>query len=428
MRSKLFQISANVGNQISRFQFVDLLQNKKRIYLIATQVINGIIGIVSGKLIAQFILPEQFGLYNLQFAASTFFLSLLVGPTIVFIKSSYHNLFHKFGSKPFLVILGVMTTFLVVILLIIYTLFSHDLKFINYYYGLIILLIPLNVINSLATDQFNILDKINLYSSSSVIKSVVGIIFLIASINLFPNPIYGCLILWGIQLGISLVSLYYFISKYQTYKSANYFSYRDLIKKHFVFTIPLMYLAFWTWINNYLDRYIIDYYMTLKDVGIYNANYALGSKFFLLLSPIFMVILSPKIYKNVSISLRKDEIKKIATKYLLIGILILAILFFNTDFIGLLFLNKTYEAGFYIIYWLALVYFILTLTYLFETIFYAEHKTKVILVSNIVSAGLNIIFNLVLIPVYGLAGAVISMLISTVFRFLFVYRKFSKLC
>jgi hypothetical protein len=83
--------------------------------------------------------------------------------------------------------------------------------------------------------------------------------------------------------------------------------------------------------------------MTLKDVGIYNANYALGSKFFLLLSPIFMVILSPKIYKNISISLRKDEIKKIASKYLLTGILILTILFFNTDFIGLLFLNKTYD-------------------------------------------------------------------------------------
>ena len=91
------------------------------------------------------------------------------------------------------------------------------------------------------------------------------------------------------------------------------------------------------------------------------------------------------------------------------------------------FLNKSYEGGFYIIFWLALVYFILTLTYLFETIFYAEHKTKVILNSNIYSAGLNIIFNFLLIPIYGLLGAIISMMISTAFKFLYIYLKFLKL-
>lgn len=427
MKKQILNKITELYYNLNEIQYKDFFKNKKRNYLILTQLTNAVIGIVSGKLIAQFVLPEQFGLYNLQFASFTFFFSFLVGPTLVFIKASYQNLVPEFGFKPFFVILSAFAVILGIILIAFFKLFYHDVKIDNYFYYLILPLIPLNIITSLVTDQFNVLDKINLFSSSSILKSIIGICFLVTSFSILPIYFDGYLILWGMQLIIGFVSLFYFILKFERYTSISKINYSVLFKKHFAFTTPLMFLALWSWINNYFDRYAIENYMTLKDVGIYNASYGLGSKFFLLLSPIFMVLLTPQIYNDIDIKSKKYIIKKFSKNYFFLGIIILFFLFFLTDFIGNVFLSKAYKEGFNIIFWLALVYFIMTITYLFETIFYAKHNTKVILNSNIVSALLNILLNILLIPIFGLVGAVISMILSTLIRFSFVYYKFSRL-
>ena len=423
MKKRKLNIYSKLSNNINEINYKDFFQNKKRNYLILTQVTNAIIGIVIGKLIAQFILPEQFGLYNLQFAAFTFFFSLLVGPTIVFIKASYQNLMLEFGSKPFFIILYSFAILLILILITFFKLYHQDIKLDNYFFFLILLIVPINIMDSLASDQFNVLDNINLYSSSSILKSIIGFCFLITCFLIIPKFFGGYLILWGMQLMMGLVGFFYFIFKYKNFTKHTHTPFVVLIKKHFQFTGPLMFLALWSWINNYFDRYAIESYMTLKDVGIYNASYGLGSKFFLLLSPIFIVLLTPLIYKDIDVNSKKDIIKKFTKYYFFLGIIVLFLLFFLTDFIGNIFLSKAYKEGFYIIFWLALVYFIMTTTYLFETIFYAEHNTKVILNSNIISALLNISLNILLIPILGLVGAVIAMILSTLFRFFFVYYK-----
>jgi O-antigen/teichoic acid export membrane protein len=413
--------------KIHEIQFKELLQNRKRNYLIVTQFINASIGIVAGKLIAQYVSPEQFGLYNLQFAAFTFFFSLLIGPTIIFIKASYQNLMPEYGSKPFFRILGVLMIILALVLVTFFKFYDQNKTISNYFYLILFLLIPLNTTSSLVSDQFNVLDKINLYSSSSVLKAIAGFGSLILFFFILPQYFEGYLILWGMQFLTGLLGFLYFIFKYKTYFSSKVISYKFLLKKHLHFTMPLMFLAIWSWVNNYFDRYAIESFMSLKDVGIYNASYGLGSKFFLLLSPIFMVILTPKVYGNGTINFKKEVIVKTAKYYFFLGAVILFCLYFLTDIIGSIFLAKAYEQGFYIIFWLALVYLILTATYLFETLFYAEHKTKVILNSNIIAALLNILLNMLLIPILGLMGAVIAMVLSTVFRFGFVCYKFFKL-
>lgn len=427
MKKKVSLLFSKLLNSTIEFQYKVFFQNKKRNYLVLTQVINAIIGVVSGKLIAQYILPEQFGIYNLQFAAYTFFFSLLVGPTIVFIKASYQNLIIEFGTKPFFVILSGFAIVLCLCLITFFQIYNQNIKLDNYFYVLILLLVPFNIMDSLASDQFNVIDNIDLYSSSSILKAVVGFCFLSTSFFIISKCFTGYFTLWGMQLIVSLVGLIYFLLKFKRFKKTKVISYKVLIKKHFQFTGPLMFLALWSWINNYFDRYAIERYMTLKDVGIYNASYGLGSKFFLLISPIFMVLLTPKIYNDIDIKSKKNIIKKFTKNYFFLGIIILFFVFFLKNFIGNVFLSKAYQEGFYIIFWLALVYFIMTITYQFETIFYAQHNTKVILKSNIISAILNILLNILLIPDLGLIGAVIAMILSTGIRFVFVYNKFVKL-
>jgi O-antigen/teichoic acid export membrane protein len=183
---------------------------------------------------------------------------------------------------------------------------------------------------------------------------------------------------------------------------------------------PLVILAFWNWINNFSDRYIIEFFMDVKDVGIYNANYSLGSKFFILINPLFLSLLMPKIYANTTNEIKKIAINRAVKMYFLVGVPLLILIYYLREPLGLVLLSKEYSSGYYIIFWIAFAYFFLTLTYLYETIFYYNGNTKIILYSNITSAVINIIFNMVLIKLFGLPGAIISMMLSCIVRVLII--------
>ncbi|TBW30118.1 oligosaccharide flippase family protein [Gramella sp. KN1008] len=404
-----------------------VISNRKRNLLILTQVINALVALGSGKLIAEFIAPEQFGLYNLQFAAFTFFFSLLVGPTITFIKSSYSQLIPDYGLKPFLYVLSLLAGVLYISLLIFFRVYKSG-EFINWsLYIIFFFLIPVNILVSFLADQFNVLDKIKSFSALSIVKSISGIGFLILCFFWLPRFTEGYLVLWGMQLVIGLFGVILFISKLKKFPSQSSISSKDLLKKQWIFTAPLMFLAIWSWINNYFDRYIIEAYLGLGEVGIYNANYSLGSKFFSMLNPVFLVLLTPLVYQNNSLKFKKEAIKKYAFWYFILGLSFLILIYFTTDLLGELLLSENYSEGFYIIFWIAACFLIMTATFLYETIFYARHSTKVILYGNILGAVTNILFNLMFIPAYGLNGAVAAMLASVLIRFGFIYYKFSRI-
>ena len=401
-----------------------VISNRKRNLLILTQAINAFVALGSGKLIAEFISPEQFGLYNLQFAAFTFFFSLLVGPTVTFIKSSYQKLIPENGLKPFFYILGLLAGILYLSLLIFFRIYKSG-EYFNWTLNLLLLsLIPINILVAFLADQFNVLNKIRSFTALSIAKSISGVSFLILCFFILPKFAEGYLILWGMQLVIGLSGVIFFVSKLKKFPARSTVSIEGLLKKQLLFTGPLMFLAVWSWINNYFDRYIIEAYLGLGEVGIYNANYSLGSKFFSMLNPVFLVLLTPLVYQNNSLEFKKDAIKKYSIWYFIFGFFLLAVIYFTTNILGELLLSENYSEGFYIIFWIAACFLIMTATFLYETIFYAQHSTKVILYGNVLGAVTNILFNLIFIPPYGLNGAAAAMLASVLIRFGFIYYKF----
>ncbi len=196
-----------------------LLQNRKRNLLVLTQIINVLIGLLSGKLIAEFMMPEQFGLYNLQFAAFTFFFSLLVGPSITFLKASYQSLLPELGYRPFFLILSVSGSILVIVLIMYYSFYGKINNSDNIFYLLLLLVIPFNVLSSVSSDQFNVLDKINLFSLSSVLKSAAGLGFLVLVFYVFQQPLQGYIVLWFMQVLIGLVGVFFFSQNLEVFQS-----------------------------------------------------------------------------------------------------------------------------------------------------------------------------------------------------------------
>ncbi|MDP3352367.1 MAG: polysaccharide biosynthesis C-terminal domain-containing protein, partial [Flavobacteriaceae bacterium] len=371
-----------------------------------------------GKIIAIYFPPEEFGLFNLQFATYLFFFSLLVSPFIQYVKVTTKTLMPKIGYQNFLYLLVILIIVFYFFLIIAFN-FYFEMHF--YLYIILALMIISNVFYNILSDYFNLQNLLVYFSFINIIKSLSGLIFIGALFYLSYQYSEGVLVLWIIQIVGFIFGSIFFYHLYRI-KFSNVFSisFNKLIKNYAKYAWPLMMLSFWSWIISFFDRYVIEYFINIKEVGIYNANYAVGSKFFLLLNPIFLTLLTPKIYTVCKIIEKKQVINKYVKLYIVFSIPILITVYFFSDLIGRLLLSKQYESGFYIIFWIAFAYFFMTLVYLYETIFYAEGKTKIILLSNIYAAVINILLNVLLIPIYGLNGAIIANITSFIIRFIVI--------
>ena len=399
--------------------------NKNRNYVLCTQVINTIIGLITGKLIAVFVLPEDFGNYNIQFATYTLFSMLLASPFIQFVKSSNNTFLPKIGSRLYIITgLGIITItyFLILVALYLYYGFIDNILFVFFLF-----FIPISLATSVIGDYLNIKNNIIAYSRISLLKSIGGLIFIGLFFAFGSRLLDSVVALWLMKFAGGFAAFIVFHSNYKIYKSRIKVAYTTFLKKYLQFAKPLMFSAIWAWVNNYFDRYAIDYYLTLEEVGIYNANYSVGSKFFLLLSPIFIILLTPFVYASVSKKVKKHSVRKYGLYYVALATPILITIYLMRDSVGNLLLSQNYKDGFYLIFWIGLAFFFLTLTQLYESFFYAEYKTKIILLGNVISALLNVILNILLIPKYGIMGAAIATCLGFIVHFIVIYYNFKKI-
>ena len=399
--------------------------DKNKNYVLFTQLINTIIGLISGKLIAVNVTPQDFGLYNIQFATYSFVSTLLLSPFLQYVKTTNNTLLDKVGSKFYVYTLFSLL-FFSYMLFVSFLYFAYDIFELRLYLILFFFMLFASLFN-LVGDFFIIRSKLIKYSKYTIIKSFFGITFISLYFYFGLNWFSTVELLWLMQvfgIGIALLLLG---KHYQFFKSKIKIGYISFLQKYFKFSLPLILLAFWSWINNFFDRYALEYLLGLKDVGIYNANYGIGSKFFLMLSPIFIILITPQVYALVKVEVKKTTIIRYSKYYAVSGVFILCAIFISKDYIGHLLLAEPYKEGFYLIFWVALAFFILTLTHLYESIFYSEKKTKIILYSNIFTAVINITANIILIPIYGIIGAGLATLLGFTLQFFIIFYKFNKL-
>tara|TARA_R110002051_G_scaffold78899_1_gene142532 strand:- start:8324 stop:9556 length:1233 start_codon:yes stop_codon:yes gene_type:complete len=399
--------------------------NKKRNYVLITQVLNALIALIAGKLIAMYISPEDFGNYNIQFATYTFFSTLLISPFIQFIKATNTTLLPRIGSNQYLktlvFIIGITFMLFVSFLYFFYNIF--DLFFLVIF----LLFMLLSTMHSILSDYLNIHNQIFDFSRLSLVKSLSGLIFISIFLVLGLKFMSHVQLLWMMHLMGVVMTVSIFISKYKLITTSFKIGYDTFLKKYIRFGAPLIFLALWSWVNNYFDRYAIEYFLSMKEVGIYNASYAVGSKFFLMLGPIFIILLTPMVYTQTKKEIKKNTINRYGFYYLICGLPLLIIIYLIKDNIGNLLLSEAYRDGFYIIFWIALSFFIITISNLYESIFYVEQNTKVIMFGNIIAAVINIILNILLIPFYGVMGAALATCAGFFTHFIFIYLNFNRL-
>jgi len=200
----------------------------------------------------------------------------------------------------------------------------------------------------------------------------------------------------------------------------------DLLK----YSYPLLFSGIIGMVMTWTDTLLLGVLDNASTVGVYNAAYP-TAQLLTVIAGGFGSLLFPVVSEHYGKG-EKDEaidISSTAIKWIFTSSfpLLLIMVIFATPLLRLLF-GETYTSGAPAMAILGTAYFIQSLGNHGDTFIKSEDKTKIIFYNSIVAGILNIILNLVLIPMYGQTGAALATAFSgtliTVVAVLEAYRLF----
>jgi len=200
-----------------------------------------------------------------------------------------------------------------------------------------------------------------------------------------------------------------------------------LIKKHIVarfsmpearkmirYGTPLVFVGIFGFVLNYLDRFFLNYYVTLEEVGLYTLAYQFG-----MLVNILLIGPLKRLWGPAFLSVKEDDnFSRFCAKSLTYVIAIAGFVFLGVALLSkevlILISSEAYWDSYTVIPIIALTYAIWSARSLVEVGVVLKRKTSAIAFYTLIGAVLNIDLNLILIPQYGMAGAAWATLISFV--------------
>jgi O-antigen/teichoic acid export membrane protein len=186
------------------------------------------------------------------------------------------------------------------------------------------------------------------------------------------------------------------------------------LREYVAFGIPFVFSVFFFFILNWGNRYFINYFLGLSDVGKYSVAYFLAYMVTIIAMPIGYILLP-----TLSSCVNKSEFEqaalylKYSLKYFVVaGLpLVLLISLYSGELLTL-FSTKDFLSGQSCLPLLSAAFFILQLGAIGEYVNMVFGKNMIILRVYIILAFVNIILNVALIPFLGVKGAALALLIS----------------
>jgi O-antigen/teichoic acid export membrane protein len=275
------------------------------------------------------------------------------------------------------------------------------------------LLIFFDALNSIFFMFLRAEQNVKFYSMLGIINKYLIVLVSLLFVLVFKLGILGIFI--GIASIDGLTSLFLLIKFLVQGKiKPKNFSF-SLFKELVSYGVPLIGFELSALLLTSGDRFVIQHFLGSAAVGIYSASYSLtkyfveffSSAFRLAVMPIFMSIWEKKGREET-----QDFLSSVLKIYLMIGIpIIFAISFLGRDII-ILFASKKFEEGCVIIPFIIIGYVIYSANFIYGAGLYLSKKTTTLLIINLISASINIILNLLLIPIWGLYGAAITTLFA----------------
>lgn len=274
---------------------------------------------------------------------------------------------------------------------------------------LLCFIIPTTALDLICIEFFRAVHKMKKYSCFLILQQILEV-SLISYAVLTGYSLFGALISLIIARAILFIVCFLFVYAQIGIEKPDL----SVLKPYLLFSLPLIPAALSCWVVEISDRYVIAYFLGVASVGIYSAAYGLGTMIGMFMSPLGITLLPTmfKLYENNKI----EELKKLLNYSLKVYLM-----FAIPSLFGLTLLSKSLLLTFTTSEYVS-AYLIVPIAAL-GTIFYVGggtiaiilqvlKKTKIFAVVGGTGAVINLILNIILIPIIGILGAAISTLIT----------------
>lgn len=274
----------------------------------------------------------------------------------------------------------------------------------------------IRVLNNLFLNKLRADEKSIFYTSITLIKiaSFIGLIFYtVVHLKLSVKGImYSYLISEIIVLVILLPGM---IKKIKpVFESA-------ALKEALKFGTPLIFSSIGIMILNLSDRYLINLYLNLEEVGVYDIAYRIAGVVNMFLILPFNQAMLPSAFKELNNPSDSRYLSKLMTYMCFVTIWGgLAISIFGKEII-LILGNENYFAALSYIPLIVLAYILSSMRNVASNGLLFAEKTLLIAVITIAAGILNIILNIIFLPIYGTIAAAYTTLLSFLFFYLVTF-------
>ncbi|OGU56391.1 MAG: hypothetical protein A2V66_06115 [Ignavibacteria bacterium RBG_13_36_8] len=271
-----------------------------------------------------------------------------------------------------------------------------------------IYVIVLRILNNVLLNKLRADENSITYTALSLSKVVLVLGFAIFFVAFKGMQIEGVLYAYIISEGAVLIVLFPLSIKNMEF----HFS-KKILGAAAKFGVPLILSAIAMLLLNLSDRYIIGYFLGKESVGLYDLGYRVAGVLNMFVIVPFSMTLMPIAYKMYNTEGDKRYYSKIMTYFAFALVWIgLGLSLFSKEIIKIFALNTSYWPAFQVIPIVTLAYVFYGLRIVSDLGMYLTKNTKPVAIMTVGTAALNIILNIILIPLFGMIIAAYTTLFT----------------
>lgn len=182
------------------------------------------------------------------------------------------------------------------------------------------------------------------------------------------------------------------------------------LKEMLRFSTPLVFSGIAVWVSLYVDRMMINHFLTIDDVGLYGIGHRLASIAALVMVG-FQGALTPLIYAHYQNPNTPNQLEKIFRIFLIFALLMFLFLtLFASDILVIMTTQGFHGASVIVVFLVPAI--LLGNMYIFSPGISIANKTHFIIWINVIGGLANVGLNYWLIPIFGITGAGMATMLS----------------
>ncbi|MCD4811372.1 flippase [bacterium] len=382
------------------------------------QIVPALVGIFALPIITRFFSPNQYGNYVLVTTTISIFSIISVGwlsSSMVRFLPLYEQTgrlgeFYSLTLKWAILSIIVFSVLFWALLSLLNSRISSSL------YSLMQIGLLLFVVTSLSTVLTQLLRakrQTGRYSFFKVWHSVVGLGLGIVMVVLFGFSIEG--LLWGyiISLVVVLPLLWEVSIGRPSIKEGKLCS--PMSREIAMYGIPSVGVGLLSWALSLSDRYILEFFRSAEEVGIYSVSYTVSEHTIFLVTSLFLFASTPiafSIWERQGVKASQDFTQKLTRYFILVSLPAAVGLSVLSYPIADILLAPEYLQGYRIIPVVAIGALFVGFSHRFSTCLGYHKRNDLNMICFLGAAVLNVLLNFIFIPTYGYIGAAATTFVS----------------